>query len=77
MDVTWEARCLCSVQHIPQFFEKLCRIKQRQHMKASQKSLAGAFVRKTETPTQKILSYLKMPKLEEILTAVVIVCHHY
>ena len=51
-------------------------------MKALKKRLAGGTIVLTkekngETETKRALDYLRMPKLQEILITVAIVCHRY
>ena len=68
---------LCFVQHGAQFWKCFVRLFRIKASKSLGKSLAGAIAKKKngQTGIKKAIDYLRMPKLQEIFTTVVIVCH--
>ena len=74
--------CCCFVQHRARFWKCLRDYFGLKQVKALKKRLAGGTVvftkkKNGETETKRALDYLRMPKLQEILITVAIVCHRY
>ena len=72
----------CFVQHRARFWKCLRDYFGLKQVKALKKRLAGGTVvftkkKNGERETKRALDYLRMPKLQEILITVAIVCHRY